>query len=193
MTRATIGDNASIADPDSIGYVYDSGANPAIIGDDATIRPGTVIYADVTIGDRFTTGHHAVIREQTTIGDDVLVGTAVVIDGNTAIGSTVSMQTGEYVPNGTTIEDDVFIGPHAVLTNDPYPIRTDRPLAAPTIRSDASIGANATILPGVEIGRGAFVAAGSVVTADVPEETLAIGVPARTRSLPTELAGPNAI
>lgn len=192
-TRVTIGDNATIADPDSVGYVYDSTAKPATIGNDATIRSGTVIYADVTIGDRFTTGHNAVVREETTIGDDVVVGTNVVIDGNTTIGSTVSFQTGAYVPNGTTIGDDVFVGPHAVLTNDLYPVRMERPLVGPTIHAGVSIGANATILPGVEIGTNAFIAAGSVVTADIPEDTLAIGVPARTRPLPTELVGPNAI
>nr|WP_290812371.1 acyltransferase [Halovivax sp.] len=86
---------------------------------------------------------------------------------------------------------NVFVGPGAVLTNDQYPIRRDVDLEGPTIEDGASIGANATILPGVTIGENAFVAAGSVVTDDVPPDTLAVGAPASTRTLPETLEGPN--
>ena len=164
---------------------------PIRIGDRARIRSGSVIYAGVEVGDGLTTGHDTVIRERTVIGDDVLIGTKTVIDGETVIGDRSSLQTGVYVPTGTTIESDVFIGPNAVMTNDPYPVRTEAPLIAPTIEQHASIGANATILPGVTIGEGAFVAAGALVTDDVPPATLAIGAPATTRPLTEQLAGRN--
>lgn len=166
-------------------------ADPARLDDGATVRSGTVIYPNVTAGPNLTTGHNAVIREETTLGADVVVGTDTVIDGHSSIGNRVSMQTGVYVPRESTVGDDVFLGPHAVLTNDPYPLREDVPLAGPTIKADASVGANATILPGVTLGERAFVAAGSVVTEDVPPDTLAKGVPATHHELPEKLAGAN--
>ncbi|MFC7212842.1 acyltransferase [Saliphagus sp. GCM10025334] len=179
-------------DTPSIGYAYDDGTQPPVIGDDPTIRAGTIVYDDVVIGDRFSTGHFALVREQTRIGDDVLVGTNTTIDGTSTVGSNVSIQTGVYVPAETTIGDNVFLGPNAVLTNDPYPLRREVDLEGPTLEDHVSIGANATILPGVTVGRGSFVAAGAVVSADVPEETLAVGVPARHEPLPESLRGGNA-
>ncbi len=161
------------------------------IGDRPRIRSGSIVYADVEIGDDFTTGHDAVIREGTEIGDEVLIGTKTVIDGSTTIGDRCSLQTGVYVPAETTIGDDVFLGPNAVLTNDPYPVRTDTELSGPTLEDDVSIGANATILPDVTVGEGAFVAAGAVVTRDVPPNTLAVGTPAKFRPLPEKLAAKN--
>jgi acetyltransferase-like isoleucine patch superfamily enzyme len=175
----------------TVGYAYSDDSTPPVIGDDATIRSGTVIYDDVTIGDDFTTGHGALVREETTIGDDVIVGTNTVIDGQTTIGSHVSMQTNVYVPTNTTIGNRVFVGPSATFTNDPYPIRQSADLEGPTLEDDVSIGANATLLPGITVGAGAFVAAGAVVTDDVPPETLAVGAPAEIRPLPESLAGGN--
>ncbi|WP_458205197.1 DapH/DapD/GlmU-related protein [Haladaptatus sp. NG-SE-30] len=177
----------------TVGYAYADDSTPPVIGDDATIRSGTVIYDDVTIGDGFTTGHGALVREATTIGDDVVVGTNTVIDGQTTIGSNVSMQTNVYVPTNTTIGDRVFIGPAATFTNDPYPIRRSAELEGPTLEDDVSVGANATLLPGVTIGAGAFVAAGAVVTDDVPPGMLAVGAPAEHRPLPETLEGGNDI
>ncbi|THE62992.1 N-acetyltransferase [Salinadaptatus halalkaliphilus] len=178
-----------IDDEATIGYgEFDQ---PTALGDDATIRAGSIIYGDVTIGDEFATGHDVLVREGTTIGDDVLVGTQTVIDGQTTIGSHVSLQTNVYVPTQTTIGDNIFVGPGAVLTNDEYPIRADVDLEGPTIEDGASIGANATLLPGVTIGENAFVAAGAVVTQDVPADSLAVGAPASIEPLPDPLEGPN--
>ena len=187
---ARLGADATVDDDVHLGY--GDGA-PPVVGDRATIRAGSIIYTDVEIGDDLTTGHGVLIREQTTVGDDVVVGTDVVLDGNLTVGSGVSLQTGVYVPPATTIGDDVFVGPRAVLTNDPYPIRTDVDLDGPTLEDHVSIGANATLLPGVTVGEGARVAAGAVVTEDVPAETLAVGSPAQSRDLPAELDGRNHI
>lgn len=173
------------------GYEHAADSSPPVIGRDATIREGTIIYNNTTIGDGFSTGHHAIIREETTIGDDVLVGTNTVIDGYSTIGSHVSLQTGVYIPSYTTIGSNVFIGPSTTLTNDPYPVRQEVDLEGPTIEDGVSIGANATILPGITIGKNAFVAAGTIVTADVPPDTLAIGTPAEHRELPDELSREN--
>jgi len=191
IERAELGAGAEVSETATVGHAYDDACDPATIGTDATIRPGTTVYADVAIGDGFATGHNALVREYTTIGDDALVGTNAVIDGYSDLGSRVQLQTGAYVPSHTTIGDDVFLGPRAVLTNDPYPLRTDADLDGPTVCEGASIGANATVLPGVTIGENPFVAAGAVVTEDLPADTLAVGVPARGRPLPDELAGGN--
>jgi acetyltransferase-like isoleucine patch superfamily enzyme len=190
LVTADIGRDPSIDDDVQLGY---GDGTPPVIGDRATVRSGSILYHDVELGDDLTTGHGVLIREGTTIGDDVLVGTDVVIDGNVTVGSGVSLQTDVYIPRETTIGDDVFVGPGAVLTNDPYPIRTEVDLAGPVLEDHVSIGANATILPGVTIGEGSFVAAGAVVTRDVPPNTLAVGSPAEHRELPPNLDGPNQI
>lgn len=191
MSGYTGGGNAVIDEGAVVGYRHRDDADPTRLGDDARVRRGTVIYADVTIGDGFNTGHNALVREDTAVGDEVLVGTDTVIDGTTVIGSHVSLQTGVYVPTNTDIGDNVFLGPRVVLTNDPYPVRRDVEMSGPTIEDGASIGANATILPGVTVGENAFVAAGAVVTRDVPSDTLAVGTPAQHRPLPDALAGEN--
>lgn len=177
----------------TIGYEYTDDSKGPRIGSDATIRAGSIIYNDVVIGERFSTGHYVLVRELTDIGDEVLVGTNTVIDGRSTIGSNVSLQTGVYIPSNTTIGDQVFVGPNAVLTNDPYPVRQEVELAGPTVEDHVSIGANATILPDITVGKGSFVAAGSVVVDDVPPETLAVGAPAEHRPLPEKLQRGNEI
>lgn len=192
-TETRFGSNVAIDDGATVGYGYCDEPGPTVLGDGATVRAGTVIYADVTVGDGFTTGHDALVREHTTIGDDVLLGTGAVVDGRSTLGDGVSVQTGVYLPSETTVEDGVFLGPYAVATNDAYPLRREADLVGPTIRRHASVGANATLLPGVTVGERAFVAAGAVVTEDVPPETLAVGVPAENRPLPDELRGENQV
>jgi len=110
-----------------------------------------------------------------------------VLDGRVTVGDDVRIQTGVYVPPASRIDDRVFLGPNVVLTNDPYPLRQAVDLTGPTIEADVSVGANATVLPGVTVGRGSFVAAGAVVVDDVPPRTLAVGVPATHRPLPDPL------
>lgn len=94
-----------------------------VIGEDAVIRSGTVIYPQTRIGNRFRTGHNVLIREKTIIGDDVLIGTNSVVDGNCTIGSRVSIQTRVYITINTTLEDDVFMGPCSVTAVDSGMIR----------------------------------------------------------------------
>jgi len=182
-----IGEGAQIFEPVTIGFpsrdnIGKAGFPGSTIGHHAVLRPGTVIYCDVIIGDNFQSGHNTLIREKTRIGDKTAIGTSTVIDGNTIIGSSVSLQSMVYIPTNTTIGDHVFIGPNAVLTNDRYP--PSGCLEGPVIKSGAAIGANTTIMPGVCVGEGAFVAAGSIVTRDVPDYMMAIGTPARIKELP---------
>jgi len=120
----------------------------------------------VEIGNNFKTGHGVTIREKTIIGNDVLIGTNTIIEGHSSIGNNVSIQSNVYIPTNTIIEDNVFIGPCACFTNDKYPIRVDFELKGPIIKRGASIGANSTFLSNIEIGEGAMVAAGAIVTMD---------------------------
>lgn len=149
-----------------------------VIGDNAVIRSGTVVYSGVRIGRNFKTGHHVLIRENTKIGDDVLIGTNSVVDGNCSIGNNVSVQTGVYITAYTTVEDNVFFGPCSVTTNDKY-MRPGAKLTGPTVREGARIGANSTLLPGVTVGKKAVVGSGAVVTKDVAPESVVVGNPAR--------------
>lgn len=190
MTDKTDGADL-LVDPDAtVGLPYaENTDSPELEG--GVIRSGTVIYDDVSAGPGLQTGHHALVREHTELGENCVVGTQVVIDGTTIVGDGVSMQTGAYVPRETAIGNRVFLGPNATLLNDMYPVRQDYDLAGPTIEDDASVGANATVLPDVRIGERAFVAAGAVVTESVPADTLAIGTPAEQQPLPDTLRGAN--
>ncbi|MDG6258121.1 MAG: DapH/DapD/GlmU-related protein [Methanomicrobiaceae archaeon] len=189
--RNSIGENTAIFENVILGFPSKDNLERkdfigTTIGSNGTIRTGTVVYCDVVIGDRFGSGHNVIIREHTTIGNRVMVGSGSIIEGHCKIGDDVRIQSMVYIPTDTYIGNGVFIGPNAVLTNDPYPPLGGTDLQGPVIEENVSIGANATILPGVRIGRGALVAAGSVVTKDVPPGTLAIGAPARCRDLPSQ-------
>ena len=184
-----IGPDAQIFEPVTLGFpsrdkMQKTGFTGTTVGKNAVIRSGTILYCDVIIGDFFQTGHNVVIREETRIGDRVSIGTATVIDGHTTIGNDVSLQSRVYIPTNTRIGNHVFIGPNAVLTNDRYPPTRIGGLDGPIIKDSAAIGANATLLPGVCIGKGALVAAGAIVTRDVPDHMMAIGAPAKIRELP---------
>lgn len=151
-----------------------------VIGPGAVIRSHTVVYAGTTIGARFSTGHGALVREGNVLGDDVSVGTNAALEYGNRVGSRVRIHTGCFLEN-CVIEDDVFLGPHVVFTDDPHPAcpRYRDCVGGGTVRRHASIGANATILPGVEIGEGSLIGAGSVVAANIPGGVVAAGNPAR--------------
>lgn len=185
----TIGEGAQIFEPVTLGFpsrenLGKTGFSGSVIGKQAVLRSGAVIYCDVRIGDNFQCGHNVLIREKTIIGNRSAIGTATIIDGNVVIGDNVSIQSMVYIPTNTSIGNHVFIGPNAVLTNDRYPPSPPGNLVGPILKNKAAIGANATILPGICIGEGALVAAGSIVTCDVPDNMMAIGTPAKIKELP---------
>jgi len=152
-----------------------------VFGDDCIIRSHTVIYAGNIIGARFQTGHFVFLREENQIGDDVSIGTKSMIEHHVKIGSRVRIHSQAFIPEYTIIEDDCWIGPNVVLTNAPYPRskRAKEFLEGPILRKGARIGANATILPGVEIGKAVLVGAGAVITKNVPPGMVAAGNPAK--------------
>ena len=148
-----------------------------VIGSDARIRSGSVIYQKVTIGNKFETGHHTIIREENQIGDSVSIWTNTIVDYRCKIGNRVKIHSNGYVAQYTVIEDDVFIAPGVTFANDKYPVSKN--LEGPRIKRGARIGVNVTLLPGVTVGEEALVGAGAVVTKDVPPRSVAVGNPAR--------------
>jgi len=114
------------------------------------------------------------------IGGDCNICDGVFIENDVVVGDRVTVKCGVQLWDGIRIEDDVFIGPNATFTNDPFPRSKVRPseFVRTVVRKGASIGANSTILPGLEIGSGAMVGAGAVVTRSVPPFAIAVGNPA---------------
>ena len=115
------------------------------------------------------------------IGADCNICAHVLVEGDVVIGDRVTVKSGVQLWDGLRISDDVFIGPNATFTNDPFPRSRVRAAAFPrtVVERGASIGAGAVILPGLTIGAGAFVAAGAVVTRNVAAGSLVVGNPAR--------------
>lgn len=115
------------------------------------------------------------------IGEDCNLCDQVFIENDVVIGNRVTIKSGVQLWDGITLEDDVFVGPNATFTNDPFPRSKQYPesFARTMIRKGASIGANATILPGLTIGQCAMIGAGTVVTKDVPPFAIVVGNPAR--------------
>ena len=115
------------------------------------------------------------------VGRDCNICDGVFIENDVVVGDRVTVKCGVQLWDGVTLEDDVFVGPNATFTNDPFPRSRVRPEAfsRTIVRRSASIGANATLLPGVTIGEGAMVGAGAVVTRDVPAHAVVVGNPAR--------------
>jgi acetyltransferase-like isoleucine patch superfamily enzyme len=151
------------------------------IGAGATIRSHTIIYAGNRIGVNFQTGHSVMIRELNEIGDNVSLGTHSIIEHHVKIGDGVRIHSNVFIPEYSILEDEAWVGPHAVLTNALYPRSPDAKanLRGPRLMKGSKVGANATLLPGVTIGRNALVGAGSVVVRDVPDGKVVAGNPAR--------------
>ena len=173
-----------------VGWCYcEEPEGPFRCGIGCLVRSHSIIYADTSFGEDVRTGHFVLVREKTRVGSHVVIGSGSIIEGNTQIGDYVMIESQVFIPTHTTIGSFVFIGPNAVLTNDKYPLRRrdDYRPVGPTLEDHVTVGANATLLPGVRIGQGAMVAAGAVVTGDVPAWCLAVGVPARIKPLPEEL------
>lgn len=141
----------------------------------AVVEPGVVI------GQRSRIWAFVHILSGVTIGEDCNVCDHTFIEGAVRIGNRVTIKCGVSLWDGVIVEDDVFIGPNAVFTNDKRPRSRKHPDHFPTItlKEGASLGANSTILPGITIGRWSMVGAGAVVTHDVPDYALVIGTPAR--------------
>lgn len=123
---------------------------------------------------------YSVILAQAEIGSNCNICAHTLIENDVVIGDNVTVKSGVFIWDGITIEDDAFIGPCVTFTNDKHPRSKQYPeeFLRTVVETGASIGANATILPGIKIGKNAMVGAGAVVTKDVPENAIVIGNPA---------------
>lgn len=149
---------------------------------DFFVHESAYIDSDVTIGAGTKIWHFCHVQSGARIGRNCILGQNVNIANNVVIGCNVKIQNNVAVYTGTTVEDDVFLGPSCVLTNVTNPrsqIKRHTLYEPILIRRGATIGANATIVCGITIGRYAFIAAGAVVTRDVPDYAMIVGVPGR--------------
>lgn len=195
-----IGNNVRIDDDTVIGkcpmraslsiFKEEKNLSPTHIGDNCLIGANTVIYIGSSIANNVLIADLASIRENTSIGEYTIIGRGVTIENFVKIGKRCKLESECYITAYSELEDYVFIAPGVVTSNDNYLGRTEerfKHFKGITVKKGARIGANAVILPGKTIGEDALIAAGSIVTKDVPPRKIVMGSPARIiRDVPKE-------
>ena len=163
---------------------------PLELGAGTIVSTGAVVFAGTTVGERVIVGDQSCIRERCTIGDDVVLGRGSFVENDTSVGALTKIQAHAYITAYSLLEDNVFIAPCVITTNDNFMGRTEKRhelMKGPTIRRGARVGGGAVLLPGIEIGEEAFIGAGAVVVRDVEARALMVGNPARRlRDVPEE-------
>lgn len=171
-----IENNVTVGHPTADFYRNNQYQNPVTkIGNNCIIRTNSVIYAGVCFADRAETATNVVIREYCKIGEQSTIGILTTVQRNTIIGKRVNIRGTTHITADVIVEDDAFIGAGVIFVNDntmlrPIDVQKGKKTTfkAPLIRRGAKIGSNATILPGVEIGKNSIVGAMSLVRKDVP-------------------------
>ncbi len=190
--NCTIGDGAVLGKAPKLARRSTASREPLdalVLEQDVIVGTYAIVFAGARVGAGSIVGDQAFVRERATIGSESVVGRASGVDNDVQIGDRVRIQSQAYVTAYSVIEDDVFFGPCAMTTNDDTMARHPKGmrLRGATLRRACRIGGGAVLVPGVEVGEEAFVAAGAVVTADVPARKVVIGVPARVvRDVPDE-------
>ena len=199
--HVVIGDNCKILDGAILGKMPAKASMSATtgaarelpelkIGKAVTIGAGCVIYRGAAIADMAFFGDLATVREDVTIGEGTIIGRGATVENKVTIGKKTKIETNAYITAFSIVEDYCFIAPCVVFSNDNYLGRTEerkKHFKGPHIKKGARIGAGAVLLPGVVIEEDALVAAGSVVTKDVPAKMTVLGTPAREwRPVPEE-------
>lgn len=161
-----------------------------VVEDDCLLGTLVVVYRGCMLCSKVMVADLSSLRENVEIGTLTIIGRGVAVENQVRIGSRCKIETEAYITALSEIEDGCFVAPEVTFTNDNFLGRTKERFKyhkGITLRRGARIGANATMLPGVVVGEDALVAAGSVVTKDVPSRKIVLGSPARTwRDVPTE-------
>jgi UDP-2-acetamido-3-amino-2,3-dideoxy-glucuronate N-acetyltransferase len=161
---------------------------PLALGDTCIVGTGVVLYRGARIDARVLIADLATVRENVTVGRGTIVGRGVTVENVCTIGRYCKLESECYITAYSTLEDRVFVAPGVVTSNDNFVGRTAerfKHFKGVTIRRGGRVGAGSVILPGIEIGADALVAAGSTVTKDVPPKTIVLGSPARAwRAVP---------
>jgi acetyltransferase-like isoleucine patch superfamily enzyme len=155
---------------------------PLRVGERCIIGAHAVLLAGSTLGDDIVIGDQAFVREGVTVGRRTRIGRGASIENDVVIGERVSIQTDVNITAHSVVEDDVFVGPGVTTTNDDTMGRhaaSEGVVVGPTLRRACRVGGGVVLCPGVEVGEEAFVAAGAVVTRDVPPRAVVMGAPAR--------------
>ena len=181
---ARVQDGAVLGKPLVLGPQSTASHEPQaalVIGDGATICAGAIVLVGASVGARAVIGDQAHVRERASVGEGSVVGRGSAIDNDVAIGARVRIQTDCYLTAYSLVEDDVFVAPRVVTSNDNAMGRHERGqrLRGATLRRACRVGAAVVMLPGIEVGEEAFVAAGSLVTRDVTARSVVMGAPAR--------------
>ncbi len=152
-----------------------------VLGAGVSVGTAAIVFAGASIGEDVILGDQSFVRERAAVDAGSVIGRGSVVETDVRVGARARVQTGVYLSAFTLVEDDVFIGPGALTANDDTMARhgPESPVHGPVLRRACRIGAAAVICPGVEVGEEAFVAAGAVVTREVPSRALVMGVPAR--------------
>jgi acetyltransferase-like isoleucine patch superfamily enzyme len=155
--------------------------DPLVIEDEVTVCVGAIVYAGSRVAARAILGDQSQLRERSTLGQGSVLGRGSSIDFSCTVGARVLIQTDVYVTGGSVVEDDVFLGPGVFTTNDNTMGRHPRgeALQGPVFRRACRVGGGAVLVPGVEVGEEAFLAAGALVTRDVAAREVVMGVPGR--------------
>ncbi len=157
--------------------------SPLRVGAGARVETGAVVFAGARLGEDAIVAEGAYVRERAEIGAGARIGPRAAIDNDVTIGARARIGAGAYVTAGSTVEEDVVVGPGVTTTNDDTMSRhpDDYELRGAALRRGCRVGARCVLVPGVEVGAGAVVDAGSVVTRDVAAGARVAGVPARPR------------
>lgn len=163
---------------------------PLVLGDGAAVCSGSIVYAGTTIGPKAIIGDQASVRERCRVGEGSVIGRGVCVENDVVIGAFCKIQSNSYITAYSELEDHVFIAPCVTTTNDNFMGRTEArfgQIKGAVIRRGARVGGGVVILPGIEIGEEAFIAAGALVTRDIPAKKLVAGLPAKVwRDVPSE-------